>query len=140
MQVSIEHDDSLEAFGDQPVDHRSPAPAGTQNHGGPRHLLATDKAVERDAEAGHVRVVADQSLPLARDRVDRAGRVRLLGEAIDERDRLLLVGDRDVRPEELVAAKLRDGIGELLRRSVLQLVASVDPELVERSLLHRSRQ
>ena len=89
-----------EALGDETVDHGAGPAAGAEDHGLAGHLLLADEAVEGHPEARHVGVVADQPLALAGDRVDRAGRVRLLGQAVDQRDDLLLVGDRDVRAEE----------------------------------------
>ena len=89
---------------------------------------------------GHVRVVADEPLALAGDRVDGAGDLGLLGQAVDERDHPLLVGDRDVRAEEVVAADLGDRVGQGDRRPVPELVGGVDALVVERGLLHRARQ
>ena len=100
MEVAVEDDDPLEALGDQPVDDGAGAAAGAEDHGGARHPLLPDEGLEGDAEARHVGVVADEALALAGDRVDGAGGVRLLGQAVDEAGRLLLVGDRDVRPQE----------------------------------------
>ena len=81
----------------------------------------------------------DQPLALAGDRVDGTGRRRLLGEAVDHRDDPLLVRDGDVRAEELVATQARDGVGELDRRAIPELVGGIDPELIEGRLLHGAR-
>ena len=99
-----------------------------------------DEPVERDPEPGDVGVVPDEPLPLAGDRVHGAGRPRLLGEPVDERRDLLLVRDRHVRPEELVAPELVERAGERRDLAVPELVAGVDPEVVERGLLHRRRE
>ena len=108
VEVAVEHDDPLEALGDQAVDDRPGAAAGAEHHRLARHLLLADQPVERDLEAGHVGVVADQPLALAGDRVDRAGRVGLLGQPVDHRDDPLLVRDRHVGAQELVVAQLGD--------------------------------
>ncbi len=136
VEVPVEHDDPGEALGDQPVDHGSRAAAGTEDDRLAGHLLLADEAIEGDPEARHVGVVADQPLALPGDRVDRAGGVGLLGQAVDQRDDPLLVGDRDVRAEELVAAQLTDRVGQLHRRAVPQLVSGVDAAVVEGGLLH----
>ena len=47
-------------------------------------LVPDSRLIERLPEARHVRVVADEPLPLARDRVDRPGQLGLLREAVDE--------------------------------------------------------
>ena len=60
--------------------------------------------------------------------------------AVDERDDLLLVGDRDVGAEEVVAAQLADRVGQLDRRAVPELVPGVDAAVVEGRLLHRAGQ
>src|SRR6185295_17059779 len=91
-------------------------------------------------EAGDVGVVADEPLALAGDRVDRPGGLGLLGQLVDERHDPLLVGDRDVRPQEVVAADLGDRVGQDDRGAIPELVGRVDPLVVERSLLHRPRQ
>ena len=65
---------------------------------------------------------------------------RLLGQPVDHRHDPLLVRDRDVGAEEVVAAELGDRVGQGDRGAVPQLVARVDAELVERGLLHRARQ
>ena len=109
MEVAVEHDDPLEAFGDEAVDDRPGAAAGTQHHRLARHLLLADEPVEGDLEAGHVRVVADQALALAGDGVDRARDMGLVGQPVDHRDDPLLVRDRDVGAEEVVAPDLLDG-------------------------------
>ena len=113
---------------DQPVDDRPRAAAGPEDDRLARHLLLADELVEGDLEARHVRVVADEPLAFPGDRVDRAGRVRLLGQAVDHRDDPLLVRDRDVRAQEVVAAQLGDRVGELDRRPVPELVRGVDAE------------
>ena len=115
MEVPVEHDDPLEALGDEAVDDRPGAAAGAEHDGLAGHLLLADELVERDLEPGHVGVVPDEALALARDRVDRAGRVGLLGQAVDHGHDPLLVRDRDVRAEEVVGAQLGDGVGQ--RRS-----------------------
>jgi hypothetical protein len=116
------------------------AAARAQHHGLAGHLLATDELVEGDLEPGHVRVVPDEPLALAGERVDGARERRLLRQAVDHRHYPLLVGDRDVGAEEVVAAQLHDGVAELDRGAIPQLVLRVDPELVEGGLLHRPRQ
>jgi hypothetical protein len=68
------------------------------------------------------------------------GRLGVLGQAVDERDDVLLVGDGHVRPEEVVAPELRDRVGEVDLAAVPQLVPGVDPQGVEGSLLHRARE
>ena len=105
-----------------------------------RHLLAPDELVERDLEARDVRVVADEPLALAGERVHGAGERRLLGEAVDHRHDPLLVRDRDVGAEEVVAAQLDDGVAEGDRGAIPQLVLRVDAELIEGRLLHRAGQ
>ena len=60
------------------------------------------------------------------------------GESVDERDDVLLVGDGYVRPEEIVASKLRDRVRKVDPSAVPKLVPGVDPERVEGSLLHRA--
>ena len=140
VEVPVEHDDPLEALADQAVHHGPATTAGAQHHGLAGHLLAADELVERDLEPGHVRVVADEPLALAGERVDGAGERRLLREAVDHRHDPLLVRDRDVGAEEVVAAQLHDGVGELDRGAIPQLVLRVDAELVEGGLLHRTRQ
>ena len=129
-----------EAFGDQAIDDRARAAAGTEDDRLARHLLLADELVERDLEPGHVGVVPDESLALLGDRVDRAGRVTLLGQAVDHRGDLLLVRDGHVRAEEVVAAELADRIGQRHRRAIPELIGGVDPALVEGGLLHRARQ
>ena len=64
--------------------------------------------------------------------------MRLLGQPIDEGDRLLLVRDRDVGAQEFVAPNLRDGIRELLWGAIPQLVLRVDAQTVEGGLVHRA--
>ena len=103
MEVPVEDDDPLEALRDQAVDDGPRAAAGPQDDRLSRHLLLPDEAVERDLEARHVGVVADEPLALARDRVDRAGGMAFLRQAIHHRHDPLLVRDRDVGAEELVA-------------------------------------
>ena len=125
---------------DEAVDDRPRSAAGAQHDGLARHLLLADEVVERDLEPGHVGVVPDQALALARDRVDGAGRVAFLGQAVDHRHDPLLVRDGHVGAEEVVAAQFGDGVGQRDRRTVPELVAGVDAELVERGLLHRARQ
>ena len=51
----------VESLGDEPVDDRASAAAGAEDDGLARHLLLADQPVERDAEAGHVGVVADRA-------------------------------------------------------------------------------
>ena len=140
VEVAVEHDDPLEALADEAVDDGPGAAAGAEHDRLARHLLPADELVERDLEARHVGVVADEPLALARDRVDRAGRLRLLGQPVDHRHDPLLVRDRDVGAEEVVAAQLGDRVGERDRGAVPQLVARVDAELVEGGLLHRAGQ
>jgi hypothetical protein len=140
MEVAVEHDDPLEALGDQAVDDRSCAAAGAEDDGVPRHLLFADEAVERDTEPGHIRVVADEAPALARDRIDGTGHVSLVGLSIDERDDSLLVRDRDVGSKEVVGTQLRDRVRQADRRAIPQLVGRVDPLVVERRLLHRPGQ
>ena len=53
-------------------------------------------------------------------------------------DDALLVGDRHVGAQEVVAAQLGDRVGEVDRRPVPQLVGGVDAGGVERRLLHRA--
>ena len=65
MEMAVEDDDPLEALGDQPVDDGARAAAGSEHDRVARHLLLADEPVERDPEAGHVRVVADEPLALA---------------------------------------------------------------------------
>ena len=89
---------------------------------------------------GHVRVVPDEPAALARERVDRAGRLGLLGQLVDHRHDPLLVRDRDVRAEEVVAADLRDRVREGDRRAIPELVPGVDARGVEGGLLHRAGQ
>ncbi len=140
VQVTVEHDDPLEAFADEAVHHGAATAASPQDHGLAGHLLATDELVQRDLEAGHVRVVADESLALAGERVDGAGEGRLLREAIDHRHDSLLVRDRDVGAEEVVAPQLPDGVGKPDRGAIPKLVLRVDTELVEGGLLHGTRE
>ena len=140
VEVAVEHDDPLEALGDEAVDDGPGAAAGAEDDRLARHLLLADEPVEGDLEARHVRVVADQPLALAGDRVDRAGRVRLVGQAVDHRHDPLLVRDRDVGAEEVVGPQLGDRVGQLHRAAIPQLVAGVDAGRVERGLLHRARQ
>ena len=106
MEVAVEDDDAQEAGADQAVDDGPRAAAGPEHDRLARHLLAPDELVQRGLEARHVRVVADEPPALAGERVDRAGGLRLLGQPVDERHDPLLVRDRDVHPEEVVAADL----------------------------------
>ncbi len=140
VEVAVEHDDPLEALADQAVDDGPRAAAGAQHDRGPGHLLAADEDVERDLEAGHVGVVADELAALLGQRVDGAGRVRLVGELVDHRDDPLLVGDRDVGAQEVVGAQLHDRVAEIDRGSIPQLVLRIDAEVVEGRLLHGSRE
>ena len=140
VEVPVEHDDPLEALADQAVHDGPAAAASPEDDGLARHLLAPDELVERDLEAGHIGVVADQPLALARERVHGTGERGLLGEAIDHRDHPLLVRDRHVGAEEVVAAQLADRVGQLDRGAIPQLVAGVDAELIEGGLLHRAGQ
>ena len=140
MEVAVEDDDPLEALGDQAVDDGTCPAAGPEDDREARHLLLADELVEGDAEARHVGVVADEPLAFLRDRVDGARDVGVLGQPIDERDHPLLVGDRDVRAEEVVAPQLVDRVGEADRRPVPELVRRVDALVVEGGLLHRARQ
>jgi hypothetical protein len=140
MEVAVEHDHPLEALGDEAVDDRPGATARAEHDRLARHLLLADQLVERDPEAGHVGVVADESLALAGDGVDRSRRVALLGQPVDHRHHPLLVRDRDVGAEEVVRAQLADGVGQLDRGAIPQLVTGVDAERVEGGLLHRPRQ
>ena len=89
-------------------------------------------------EARHVRVVPDELLALLGDGVDRAGRVGLLGELVHQGDDPLLVGDRDVGAQEVLAAELGDRLRERHRGAVPQLVGRVDAQVVEGRLLHGS--
>ncbi len=140
VEVAVEHDDALEALADEAV-HHGPAPtARPQDHRHARHLLPPDEPVERDLEARHVGVVADEPLALARERVHGARVRRLLGEAIDHGHDPFLVRDRDVGAEEVVAADLDDRVAQGDRGAIPRLVASVDAELIERRLLHRAGQ
>ena len=125
---------------DQRRDDRAGGAAGAENHGLAGHLLLADDLVEGGLEAGHVGVVADELLAVARDHVDCAGRLGIFGQAVDERDDVLLVGDGHVRSEEIVAPKLCDRVCEVDLPAVPQLVAGIDPEGVEGSLLHRARE
>jgi len=136
VEVAVEDDDPHEAGPDQPMDDRPRAAAGPEDDRLARHLLATDELVERGTEARHVGVVADEPPAFTRDRIDGAGRERVLGRAVDERDDTLLVRNRHVRPEEVVAADLVDGVGELHGRPVPELVLRVESRRVERGLLH----
>ena len=112
VEVAVEHDHPLEPLADEAVDDGPRAAAGAQHDRGARHLLAADQRVERDLEPGHVRVVADELATLLGQRVDRARRVRLLGQLVDHRHDPLLVGDRDVGAEEVVGPQLHDGVAE----------------------------
>ena len=140
MQVAIEDDDTLEPRADEPVDHGARAAARAEQDGLARHLLAADELVERRRKPGHVGVVPDEPLPFARERVDGAGDLRLLRQLVDQRDDPLLVRDRDVHAEEVVAADLCDGVREGDRGPVPQLIPGIDAQLVEGSLLHRPGQ
>src|SRR5204862_5657678 len=73
---------------------------------------------------------------LARDRVDRARQLGILGRPVDQRHDPLLVGDRDIRAEEVVLADLADRVGELERGPIPLLVARVHAERIEGRLLH----
>ena len=140
VEVAVEHDDPLEALGDEPVDDGPGAAAGAQHDRLARHLLLAHEPVEGDLEAGHVRVVADQPLALAGDGVDRARGVRLLGQAVDQRHDPFLVRDRDVGAQEVVGPQLGDRVGQRHRAAIPQLVARVDAGRVEGGLLHRAGQ
>ena len=115
MEVPVEHDDPLEALGDEAVDDRASPAAGPEHDRLARHLLLADQTVERDLEAGHVRVMADQPLAFAGDRVDGARDVGVVGLPVDHRRDPLLVRDGHVRTEEVVAPQLGDRLGELER-------------------------
>ena len=140
VEVAVEHDDPLEALGDEPVDDGPGAAPGTQHDRLAGHLLLAHEPVEGDLEAGHVGVVPDQPLALAGDGVDRARGVRLLGQAVDQRHDPLLVRDRDVGAQEVVGPQLGDGVGQRHRAAIPQLVARVDAGRVEGGLLHRAGQ
>ncbi len=139
VEVPIEHHDALEAFGDQAVDDRPGASTRTEHHRLAWHFLLPDQPIEGDLEAGHVGVVPDQPLALPGDRVDRAGVVGFLGQAIDHGDDPLLVRDRHVRPEKRIGAKFGHRLGELDRRPVPRLVRRVDAQGIKGGLLHGTR-
>ena len=140
MQVAVEDDDPLEALGDEAVDDGARAAAGAEDHRVARHLLRPTSLSSATLKPADVGVVADELLAFLGDRIDRARRVGLLGQPIHQRDDPLLVRDRDVRAQELVGPQLGDRVRELDRTPVPQLVAGVDPELVEGGLLHRARE
>ena len=52
MKVAVEHDDPLEALGDEPVDDGPSAAAGTEHDRLARHLLLADETVEGDRNPG----------------------------------------------------------------------------------------
>ena len=141
MQVPVEHDDPLEALGDQAVDDRPCAAARPEDDRRARHLLLADELVEREPEAGHVGVVPDEALAFLRDRVDRARACGFLGQPVDERDHPLLVRDRDVGAEEVVAfAAPSIASGRTIGARSQSSYVGVDALVVERGLLHRARQ
>ncbi len=140
VEMAVEDDDPLEAFGDERVDDGPRTAARAEHDRLLRHLLPADEAVERDPEAGYVRVVADEPAAFAGDGVDRPRRRGFLGQAIDHRHDAFLVRDGDVSPQEVFATDLTDGLRELHWSAIPQLVARIDAELVESRLLHRARQ
>ncbi len=140
MEVPVEHDDPLEAFGDETVDDGPGAATGAEHDRLARHLLLADEPVQRDPEAGDIRVVTDETLALARDRVDRAGGLGVVVEPVDHRHDPLLVRDRDVGAQELVRPQLGDGVRELDRGAIPGLVAGVDAERIEGGLVHGARE
>ena len=60
----------------------------------------------------------------------------ILGEPVHERNDSLLVGNRDVRPEKVVAPKLRHGLDQGERCPIPELIGGIDALVVEGSLLH----
>ena len=126
---------------DQAVDDGPRAAAGPEHDRRARGIFCLPTSLSSATVKPGTSVLWPTSrLPSLRDRVDRAGRVGLLGQPVDERHDPLLVRDRDVRAEEVVAAQLGDRVRQADRRPVPQLVRRVDALVVERGLLHRARQ
>ncbi len=138
MEVAVEDDDAQEATRDEAVDDRPRAAPGPQHDRRAWHLLAPDQLVESDLEGRHVGVVADQPAALAGDGVDRARRLRVLGQAVDHGHHPLLVRDGHVGAQVVVAPQPLDRFGQLGHGHIEQLIASVDAGRVEGGLLHGS--
>ena len=140
MEVAVEDHDPREAFPDEAVDDGPGAAAGPQHHRLAGHLGAPDELVERSGKPRHIGVVADQAATLAGDGVDRSRDLGLFRQAVDHGHDPFLVGDRDVRPQDVVRSQLRNGLGQDDRRPIPELVAGIDALGVEGGLLHRARQ
>jgi hypothetical protein len=140
VEVAVEDDDPLEALADEGRDHGSRRAAGAEHHSLAGHLLLADDLVQGDLEAGHVGVVADELLAVARDHVHRAGGLSIVGQPVHHRHDVFLVRNGHVRPEEFVASKLGDRFRKVDLPAVPQLVPGVDFERVEGSLLHGGRE
>ena len=86
VQVAVEDDDPLEALRDEAVDDGPRAAAGAQDHGRAGHLLLARPASSRATRKPGTSVLWPTSrLPSLVIVLTAPGRVRLLGQAIDER-------------------------------------------------------
>ena len=122
------------------IDHRPrapPAPRTTAWRGIFCRPTTLSSAVLKPATS----VLWPIELPaVARDDVDRAGRLGVFGQPVHHRDDVFLVGNGHVRAEEVVAAELGDRLGKVDLSPIPQLVPGVDLQGVESSLLHRTRE
>ncbi len=69
----------------------------------------------------------DQLIAVTRDGIDRPGVLRLISEAIDHRGHTILVRQRDVGPQVVIAAQGGNGLREIDRRCVDRFVGGIDP-------------
>ena len=140
VQVTVEHDDPLEALADQSEDDRPRAAARAQHDGLLRHLLASDERSNATLNPATSVLWPMRRLP---------SRVIVLTAPVDDASSVSrstigttrsLCGIVTLAPRKSSDRELSDSLGELDRGAIPQLVPGVDPELVEGGLLHRAGQ